>query len=117
MRRTIPSSLSLWCVAPALPVNNPAYAARTFTLRSLYATVTYSWSTNRRVKASNVQGKGMYPSCDRPAAMLTMSCSAMPALTSLAGWKCSKMWRPVELRRSASRARIFGNSDARSASA
>ena len=39
--------------------------------------------------------------------MVTMFCSAMPALTSLAGWKCSKMCRPVELRRSASSATIW----------
>jgi hypothetical protein len=70
----------------------------------------------RRQKASNVQGRDE-TSWLRPAEMLIMFCSAMPTLTSLSGWKCSKMCRPELLRRSASTATMFGYSFARSASA
>ncbi len=71
----------------------------------------------RREKESKVQGKGMYPSCAKPAAMATMFCSAIPHFTSRSGKKCSKMCRPVELLRSASSATIRSFSRARSARA
>ena len=58
-----------------------------FRVLCAYAPERKIWSKQRRVaKGPNVCVKGRKPSTERPAAMPTMSASAMPHWTKRSGW-------------------------------
>jgi len=67
------------------------------------------WSAARSRKQANDEANGTNPCAARPAAMLTMFCSAMKHSTNRAGKRCRKRSAKVEFFTSASSATMRGS--------
>ena len=87
MDRMMPKSSSGRCVAPSWAADVPALWPTIFTGRSEYATETRTWSKPRPVRRlAYAFANGILPPSESPAAVPTMSHSAMPRLKKRSGY-------------------------------